>query len=177
MSLASFLEFGGEAVIRGLLSRLDPSVVIQRGKLTELAYGFVLENLRRKGRDISGIPDATMRKVIRETARSMDQASRYQGPGSTLPLPGDIPQWHEPGGPGRYSYTVRVRIRLPDGTTSDVITVVTDPDILTPGQVFSGAVENIGKRFNIVSDPRRAARGGAEVESYSVLSIYRGMPT
>lgn len=176
MSLASFLEFGGEAVIRGLLSTLEPGVVIQRGRLTELAYGYVKEALRRKGRDLSGMPDSVLRRVVGDTARSMRQAARYTGAPGVLPRPDEIPRWHEPGGPDRISYTVRVRVRLPDGTTADVITVVTDPDVLSPGQVFGAAVDNIGRRFRIVSDPRRAARGGAEIESYAVLAVYRGMP-
>ena len=177
MSLASFLEFGGEAVIRGLLSRLEPGVVLQRGKLTELAFGYVKESLLRKGRDLSGISDSVLRRVIKDTARSMQQAGRYTGVPGPLPRPDEIPQWHEPNGPDRFSYTVRIRIRLPDGTTADVITVIDDPNVLSQGQVFSAAIDNIGKRFNIVSDPRRAAAQGAEVESYAVLNIYKGMPT
>ena len=177
MSLSAFLEFGGEAVIRGLLSTLDPGVVIQRGKLTELAYGFVVEKLRRKGRDISGIPESSLRKIIGETARSMQQAGRYQGPSSSLPTINEIPKWHAPNGPDKLTYTVRIRIIMPDGTPADVVTIVTSDDVLSQGQVFSAAVENMSKRFNIVSDPRRAARGGVEIQSYSILSIYRGQPT
>lgn len=177
MSLAGFLEFGGEAVIRGLLSTLEPGVVLQRGKLTELAFGFVKEKLRRKGRDISGIPDQALRKIVGDTARSMQQAARYQGPGSSLPSPGEIPKWHTPNGPDSITYTVRVRIVMPDGTPADVVTVVNSPDVLSQGQVYSAAVENMSKRFNIVSDPRKAARGGVEIQSYAILSVYRGQPT
>lgn len=175
MALSDFLEFGGEAVIRGILSRLDPSVILQRNKLTELAYGFVVENLRRKGRNTSGISEGEMRSIIGDIARAMREGQRYQPGNPGTPDGTRIPNY--PGSPGgeQLQYTVRVRIEMPDGTTADVITQVISDTVLSPGQIFAAVVDNIGQRFNIVSDPRKAARAGAEIKDYSVLTVYRGV--
>lgn len=177
MSLASFLEFGGESVIRGLLSLIDVQTGLSPGDATASEISTVYRRLTEKGRVQKGMTKRELSRVITDTKRAMRAAQETGATSGIPPTINRIPLWHQPGNPDQVSYTVRIRINMPDGTPADVISIVTSDKVLTSGQVYSAAIENISNRYNIVSDPRRAARGGVEIQSYAILSVYRGQPT
>lgn len=174
MSLLAFLEFGGEAVVRGILSRLDPAAVMQNGRLTVLAQGYVTEALSRKGYDRFGLTEAEIRDVTRQAARSMDTASRLErdeavGRGGATGVP------VFPGGsPGELTYTVKITYQNPDGTTTDAIVEIRSGEPLGRAEVREMALEAAGEKSGIVSDPADATGSGRQVADTQVISIYSG---
>jgi hypothetical protein len=174
MSLLGFLEFGGEAVIRGLLSRLDPT------ELRAVATGFegptrsVLTRLSEKGYDRFGVGEQQMRSVISRAAESMDLANRLNrgesvgGPGATK-----APNFPTTLG-GDLIYTVKITYQNPDGTTSDAVVQVASKEPLGRAQVREEALEAAGERSGIVSDPADVLGSGRSVSGVQVISIYSG---
>ena len=176
MSLAALLEFQGEATIRGILGRLDPSVVIQRGRLTVLAENFVRETLRRKGRPVDAIPQAELRSAISDIAKGMDAARRTgTGPRGAIPAEA-IPRYPGGGSGDMIGYKVRITIITPDGAKSDVVGTIDTDAPMGRAELFETAIEKLAKNFRIESDPKKAARAGATIDSWAVLAVYKGVP-
>lgn len=174
MSLLAFLEFGGEAVVRGILSQLDETSRRGAGGISVLAEGLVRSKLEAKGYGRFNLTDAEIRDVARQANRSLNAAARLErgeavGRGGATGVP-VFPS----SSPGEITYTVKITYRNPDGTTSDAIVEVKSNRELGRAEVRENALEAAADRRDIVSDPASVIGTGRQVSNVQVISIYSG---
>lgn len=174
MSLQSFLEAGGEAVVRGVLSRMTADQREAAANGDPLAAAEIADRLHSKGYGRHNLTGGQIRDVTSAAAQSLVAADRVnQGRPigiSTAPIPAfpnEIP------GNG-ITYIVRMRFSDEAGNITDVIVDVQSSSIMGRAEVFTEASKNLESDSLVRSDPSGGGGAGLSFQEMSVIAVYTG---
>jgi hypothetical protein len=174
MSLLGFLEFGGEAVIRGILSgyTADERRGAAGGNLD--VQSRVEQTLVRKGLDRFRYGEAEIRDVIRRAAQSMNAAADLTRGVRVGFGENPIPLFPLQGIERGYTYLVKLTYQNPDGSSFDMIVDVNSFQPLRLDQVIEQAVDNVGDQLNIRSDPSGGTGRTTTLLGAAPIAVYSG---
>lgn len=174
MSLQSFLEAGGLNSVQGLIVNGGIDVFLQNNRLTVLGEGILRAKMTEKGYDRHGLTDAEYRSAFQTAARSVNQARAVNRGGFGSQDPARIPSYPLQENRDQITYTVKVTVRHPDGTSSDVIVDVLSDRPLGRAEISVESLRSVEESLNIRSDPKGGAGGQSVVTGTTVISVYSG---
>lgn len=176
MSLLGFLEAGGEAVIRGILSGQSPDYIRSAASGFALPLSEIRSRLDGKGYNRFGYTTPQVNQIISRVAESMDLAARLER-GRGLPAnPLDVPL--APGAvPGsRVTVGVVVTYRTPTGTADSIVDVVVPNNQVSLPDIIQQATQAVEAQLRPGSPPPYRPSDVGAIVGTRVVTVYRGAP-
>lgn len=176
MSLLGFLEAGGEAVIRGILSQIPAEQRFRNGRSSTIAVQATIARLAEKGYGRFGYTSDEIRFAVQNVIRSMELARRLEQ-GTPLSQLGTPPPT-APGSTGGRPTTIGVVItyRTPTGTADSVVDVVVPNNQVSLPDIIQQATQAVEAQLRPGSPPPYRPSDVGAIVSTRVVTVYRGAP-
>lgn len=176
MSLLGFLEAGGEAVIRGILSGIPAEQRFSGGRSSTIAVQSTIARLAEKGYDRFGYGSDEIRFTVQNVIRSMEVARQLE---SGVPL-GQVTVQPPtaPGSSGGQPATIGVVVtyRTPTGTADSIVDVVMPSNQVSLPDIIQQATQAVEAQLRPGSPPPYRPSDVGAIVSTRVVTVYRGAP-
>lgn len=176
MSLLGFLEAGGEAVIRGILSQFKPEDLFRNGRTSTVATQAAIARLAEKGYGRFGYTSDEIRFTVQNVARSVYAAAQLERgvPLSSLGVPIPVAPGSPPAGPTTVG--VVVTYRTPTGTADSIVDVVLPNNQVSLPDIIQQATQSVESQLRPGSPPPYRPSDVGAIVSTRVVTVYRGAP-